>query len=173
MNVSIIEEKLRLNSYVDSINFFMEIDGTTVIYIKQKTLIARISNNIIGQCYLTNKGEYLLLSKYYSYKCMLIDGFIKKNNINKLIELIQVIEANNLLKIHITGIKKLKNKSFILLINYGGYHVDFGDLQYYNHKLEILKEFYRQGLNRIPLDIYDVIILKYNNQIVAVKREKK
>lgn len=172
MNVSTIEKKLKLNSYVDFIiNVFIKIDGKIVIYIKEKIPVDRV-NNIKKQYYLIFKEEYLLLSKYYSYSCMVVNKLIIKEDIQNIYKLIKKIKSKFLLKKYIIGIKKLNNKSFIFFIYCGGYYIDFGYLSNYNQKLEILTEFYQQDLHQISLNMYDVIILKYDNQIVAVKRKK-
>jgi cell division protein FtsQ len=139
-----------------------------MVFIRQKTPILRVNHEKL-QFYLTSKNQFLPISPNFSYKCMLVDGKIQEEDRELLLKLVEEIKNDKLLITHIIGIKKVKNNSFTLLVNYGDYEIEFGELKNYKQKLENLKEFYIQYLCKVPKGTYKTISLKYNNQIVGIK----
>lgn len=168
IHVQAIENNLKNNPFVDSTNVSLDINGKLTIFIRQKTPILRV-NNEKEQFYLTAKNQFLPLSPNFAYKCMLVDGNIQEEDRELLLKLVKEIKNDKLLITHIIGIKKVKNNSFTLLVNYGDYEIEFGELTNYKQKLENLKGFYAQYLCKVPKRTYKKIILKYNNQIVGIK----
>src|SRR5690625_5807572 len=86
--------------------------------------------------------------------------------------MIEIIKADKLLKNHVIAMRKEAPNSFNLLINKGDYIIEFGELERIEEKFENLKLFYEQYLGKVGLDYYEKINLKFNNQIVATKRER-
>lgn len=169
LNINQIEHDIKKNIFVDSVNVYSEINGNLNIYVTQKTPLFRV-NNQEEKFYISAKNQFIPLSPNFSYKCMLVDGTILAEDRQPLINLIQEINRDNLLKNHIIGVRKNTNNLFTLFVNYGGYTIDFGELKNYKQKLENLKEFYRQYLCKVPEGTYKKIVLKYNNQVVGIKK---
>src|SRR5690606_571913 len=110
------------------------------------------------------------LSSLYSAEVMLVGGNIEESDFEGLKELIKFISADKLLKKHIIAVKKQQPNSFILLVNKGDYVIEFGELKDFDKKFEKLKLFYKQYLGKVGMNYYKTINLKFNNQIVATKR---
>jgi len=52
----------------------------------------------------------------------------------------------------------------------GGNIIEMGDLNNYRWKLHVMSAFYKQVLAKNNWDKYEMVSLKYNNQVVAKKR---
>lgn len=169
MNISEVEKILDKNSFIKKSQVFQDINGEMSIGITQETPIARI-NTGNDEYYLTEELTKIPLSNLYSAEVMLVGGRIEEEDFKALNELIKFISADKLLKKHIIAVKKQQPNSFILLVNKGDYIIEFGELKDFDKKFEKLKLFYKQYLGKVGMNYYKTINLKFNNQIVATKR---
>lgn len=170
LDVFKIENSLNKNPFVKSAQVYKEINRTLFIQITQKKPIARI-NTGIEEYYLSDELTKIPLSNLYSAEVILVGGPVDKSDFEGLKRLVDTISADKLLKSHIIGIKKLDSNSFILLANEGDYTIEFGKLDEFDEKFKKLKLFYNQYLDKVGLDYYNKINLKFKNQIVATKNK--
>lgn len=170
LDVFKIENSLNKNPFVKSAQVYKEINGTLFIQIIQKKPIARI-NTGVEEYYLSDELTKIPLSNLYSAEVILVGGPVDKSDFEGLKRLVDTISADKLLKSHIIGIKKLDSNSFILLANEGDYTIEFGKLDEFDEKFKKLKLFYNQYLDKVGLDYYNKINLKFKNQIVATKNK--
>lgn len=169
MDINKVEKTLDKNSFIKKSQVFQDIDGEMSVKITQETPIARI-NTGDDEYYLTKELTKIPLSNLYSAKVMLVGGNVTEEDFKGLNELLTFISADKLLKKHIIAVKKQHPNSFILLVNKGDYVIEFGELKDFEKKFEKLKLFYNQYLGRVGANYYKTINLKFNNQIVATKR---
>lgn len=169
MNISQVEHALDKSSFVKKAEVFQDINGEMLIEIIQETPFARI-NTGSDEYYLTKELTRIPLSNLYAAEVMLVGGRIEEEDFKGLKELLSFIEADKLLKKHIIAVKKQQPNSFILLVNKGDYVIEFGELKDFENKFEKLKLFYKQYLGKVGMNYYKTIDLKFNNQIVATKR---
>src|SRR5690606_30722019 len=169
LNINHLEKALDRNSFIRKAEVFQDIDGVMKININQETPIARI-NTGTNEYYLSENLTEIPLSNLYAAKVVLVGGNIVKSDFAGLKELATEISADKLLKKHIIAIKKEKPNSFILLVNKGNYVIEFGELKDFKAKFDKLKLFYEQYLGKVGWNYYEKINLKFNNQIVATKR---
>lgn len=169
MNISQIEKALDKSSFIRKSQVFQDINGEMSVEITQEMPFARI-NTGSDEYYLTRDLTKIPLSNLYSAEVMLVGGRITKKDYKGLKELIMFISADKLLKKHIIAVKKQQPNSFILLVNKGDYVIEFGELKDFKNKFEKLKLFYNQYLGKVGMNYYKTIDLKFNNQIVATKR---
>lgn len=169
MNISQIEKALDKSSFIRKSQVFQDINGEMSVEITQEMPFARI-NTGSDEYYLTRDMTKIPLSNLYSAEVMLVGGRITKKDYKGLKELIMFISADKLLKKHIIAVKKQQPNSFILLVNKGDYVIEFGELKDFKNKFEKLKLFYNQYLGKVGMNYYKTIDLKFNNQIVATKR---
>ncbi len=170
LNISEIEKTLDHNPFIKKSQDFQDLNGDMSVRIVQNQPIARV-NTGTDEYYLTVEQAKIPLSNLYSAEVILVGGPIKKEDYKNLIELIQFISADKLLKKHIIAIRKQQPNSFILLVNKGDYVIEFGELKDFENKFEKLKLFYNQYLGKVGMNYYKKINLKFNNQIVATKRD--
>lgn len=169
ISIASMEETLMQNPYVDSVNVSQTIDGRLKIFIRQKRPICRV-NNRKEAYYLDAKADKIPLSTTFSYPCFLVDGNLTSDELPQVVHVVDLIHRDKLLKNHFIGMKKVDKNSFVLFVNYGDYIIKFGKLNQAAQKLENLKGFYTQYLNRLEPNVYSVIDLSYEHQIVATKK---
>lgn len=169
MNISEVEQTLDKSSFIKKSEVFQNIDGEMSVEITQETPVARV-NTGEDEYYLTKELTKIPLSNLYSAEVMLVGGKIEEEDFIGLNELLKFIMADKLLKKHIIAVKKQQPNSFILLVNKGDYVIEFGELKDFDKKFEKLKLFYKQYLGKVGMNYYKTINLKFNNQIVATKR---
>lgn len=163
-----IESWLTRNQFVKNAQVYHTPKGELMVRFEQKNPIARVKNRNI-QYYITDEFEKIPLSPIYSADVMLVSGDIEKSEYEDLVHLIQYIDADNLLKNNITGIKKERKNFFILSVNSGSYDVAIGNLENLDEKFTKLKCFYDQYLSKMGTDVYRRIDLSYKKQVVGVK----
>ncbi|WP_238784177.1 cell division protein FtsQ/DivIB [Blattabacterium cuenoti] len=164
-----MEKKLNDYPFIKKSEVFLSIDGTLNIKILQKEPILRIKNGK-REYYLTKDAEDLELSSFFSSKVLLAKGPFSKEEKKHLTNLVKFINSDNLLKNQIISIKKNNKDSFILIPKIGNHHIILGNIKNFKNKLNKLKAFYKQYLNKIDINQYQSIDLQYKDQIVAKKR---
>ncbi|WP_238785098.1 cell division protein FtsQ/DivIB [Blattabacterium cuenoti] len=164
-----MEKKLNNYPFVKRSEVFLSVDGTLNIKIWQKEPILRIRNGN-QEYYLTKDAEVLELSPFYSSKVILAKGPFSKKEKKYLADLVKFINSDELLKNQIISIKKNDYNSFILIPKIGNHHIILGNIKDFKNKLNKLKAFYKQYLNKIDTNQYKSIDLQYKDQVVAKKR---
>ncbi|WP_238784419.1 cell division protein FtsQ/DivIB [Blattabacterium cuenoti] len=164
-----MEKKLNNYPFIKKSEVFLSVDGTLNIKIWEKKPILRIKNGD-KESYLTKDAENLELSSFYSSKVILAKGYFSKTEKKELANLIQFINSDELLKNQIISIKKNNRNSFVLIPKIGNHHIILGNIKDFKNKLNKLKAFYKQYLNKIDINQYQTIDLQYKNQVVAKKR---
>ncbi|WP_238784790.1 cell division protein FtsQ/DivIB [Blattabacterium cuenoti] len=167
--ILIMEKKLNNYPFIKKSEVFLSVDGTLNIRILQKEPILRIKNGN-KEYYLTKDAENLELSSFFSPKVILAKGAFSKEEKKYLTNLIKFINSDELLKNQIISIKKNNENSFILIPKIGNHHIILGNIKDFKNKLNKLKAFYKQYLNKIDIDQYKRIDLQYKDQVVAKKR---
>nr|WP_185859538.1 cell division protein FtsQ/DivIB [Blattabacterium cuenoti] len=164
-----MEKKLNNYPFVKKSEVFISVDGSLNIKIWQKEPILRIKNGN-QEYYLTKDAEVLELSPFYSSKVILAKGPFSKKEKKYLADLVKFINSDELLKNQIISIKKNDHNSFILIPKIGNHNIILGNINNFKNKLNKLKAFYKQYLNKIDTNQYQSIDLQYKDQVVAKKR---
>ncbi|WP_238786212.1 cell division protein FtsQ/DivIB [Blattabacterium cuenoti] len=164
-----IEKKLNNYPFIKKSEVFISVDGTLNINIWQKEPILRIKNGN-KEYYITKNAEKLELSSFYSSNVILAKGIFSKKEKKYLVDLVKYINSDKLLKNQIISIKKNDENSFVLIPKIGNHHIILGSIKNFKKKLNKLKAFYKQYLNKININQYKSIDLQYTDQVVAKKR---
>ncbi len=166
-----MEKQLNDYPFIKKSEVFIDVDGTLNIKVLQKEPILRIKNgNKEKEYYLTKEAENLELSSFYSSKVILAKGSFSKEEKKHLANLVKEINSDELLKNQIISIKKTAHNLFFLIPKIGNHQIILGDLEDFKSKLNKLKAFYKQYLNKIEINQYKSIDLQYKDQVVAKKR---
>lgn len=169
VKVDSIETWISKNPFVKKADVYKTPKGELIMEIIQKRPIVRVKNGK-EEYYITDEYKRIPLSKVYSVNALIVEGKIDSIEYKPLVNLIQFINGDNLLKKNITGVKKETKNSFILKVNKGKFDIGFGGLTDFDQKFTKLKLFYDQYLTKIGFDRYKKIDLQYENQIVAEKK---
>lgn len=168
INLELLENKLNKNNFIKKADVFIDINSNLNIIIKQNIPILRIKNKNKNY-YLTDDAKVIPLNNTFSAKVILAEGDFKNYDNLPVIKLVKYIYNDNLLNNLIIGIKKVKFNSFNLVSRINKNIIMLGSLMNFKKKLFKLKVFYKQYLNKIKIENYKFINLKYKNQVIATK----
>ncbi|MCD0477049.1 cell division protein FtsQ [Chryseobacterium sp. LC2016-29] len=165
LNIPELEKKINALPAVDSANVYINLNGKLNLDIKQRVPVFRLNYN--GKdFYVDEKGVEFPISRTYSHPCMLVTGDVKKDEYEKLAELVDKIDKDDFSKKYFIGISKYKD-SYNLLTSEGIYRVEIGDLDNIELKVKGFKTFVEKYLVFQDPQKYKMISVKYQNQIVT------
>jgi len=166
LNIPALEKKINSLPAVDSANVYLNLNGKLNLDIKQRVPVFRL-NKDGKDFYVDERGIEFPISRTYSHPCMLVTGNVKKDEYEKLAELVGKIDKDDFSKKYFIGISKDNNGDYNLLTSEGNYKVEIGDLDNIDLKVKGFKAFVEKYLvYQDPLK-YNMISIKYQNQIVT------
>lgn len=165
LDIPALEKKINALPAVDSANVYLNLNGKLNLDIKQRVPVFRLNKN--GRdFYVDEKGIEFPISKTYSHPCMLVTGDVQKDEYRKLAELVEKIDKDDFSKKYFIGISK-NNGSYNLLTSEGNYKVEIGDLDNIEFKVKGFKTFVEKYLVYQDPEKYNMVSVKYQNQIVT------
>jgi cell division protein FtsQ len=180
LNLHLIEEDLQRMDFIDSVEVFFNQNQFLEIHVKQKRPILRIINNNGVSYYLTDKNQTMPLSHNFTARLPVVVGKVQTNesaNRDSLVQwglfkLMTTMEQDSFLSAFIDHIVIDANGEIELIPLTSEHSVFFG----YAHentekKLQRLKTFYKEVMPRKGWSTYKTVNMKFENQIVCVKRE--
>ncbi len=165
LDIPALEKKINALPAVDSANVYLNLNGKLNLDIIQRVPVFRL-NTHGRDFYVDEKGTEFPISKTYSHPCMLVTGNIKKDEYEKLAELVEKIDKDDFSKKYFIGISK-DNGDYNLLTSEGNYKVEIGDLDNIEFKVKGFKTFVEKYLVFQDPEKYNMVSVKYQNQIVT------
>ncbi len=190
INTLHIEHSIEKIPAVETVEAYVDVEGILHIQIDQRTPIVRIVNGKGESYYLDEKGYIIPLQKSYTPLVLVANGHIiedfewqRENSIftpnttNKRNKTLQQLHQMAL-KVHkhdfwrkqIEQIYVNRNGEFELIPRVGAHLILLGDALDFENQLNQLWAFYQQGLNKVGWNRYEIINLKFENQIVCTKK---
>jgi len=191
INTASIEGAIRKEAYVAKVKVFESNEGSLFIQIRQREPLLRIINRKYESFYLDESGATLPVNPNFSARVLVANGVIDNSymkNPNYRVNILAVSDSiyydsllTNLYKLtmYITHDKFLKSQIEQVYVNEGGefeliprignHVILLGTAEDLDDKFRKLYAFYRLGLNKIGWNKYNVINIKYKNQVVCSK----
>lgn len=166
LNIPELEKKINALPAVDSANVYLNLNGNLNLDIKQRVPVFRL-NNDGKDFYVDEKGVEFPISKTYSHPCMLVTGDVNKDEYEKLAELVEKINKDDFSKKYFIGVSKARDGDYSLLTSEGNYRVEIGDLENIDFKVKGFKTFVEKYLVYQDPQKYNMVSVKYDNQIVT------
>jgi cell division protein FtsQ len=186
-----IEREIKRQSYVGNAQVYMTLDGVVEIDVVQRQPILRIFNEKGESFYLDGQGNLMPLNPTFSARvlvasgsiqepfskkvCYLTDSVRKKDSMeyhsvmNNLYKLSAYITKDKFLKAQIEQIFVDPNGEFELIPRVGTHTILMGGADNLEDKFERLFVFYRMGLSKTGWSRYNIINIKFKNQVVCSK----
>jgi cell division protein FtsQ len=191
IDIERIEREIKRQSYVANAQVYMRLNGLVEIDVIQRQPILRIFNEKGESFYLDGLGNLMPLNPTFSARvlvatgsisepfskkvCYLTDSVKKKDSleyrsvINNLYKLSTFITKDKFLKAQIEQIYVDKNGEFELIPRVGNHIILMGRADDMEDKFERLFVFYRMGLSKTGWNRYNIINIKFKNQVVCSK----
>ncbi|MBU1013622.1 MAG: hypothetical protein KKG99_11495 [Bacteroidetes bacterium] len=180
-----LENLFSQNPYIRSANVYSNIQGELIIDIVQRQPIFRLEMPR-GSFYVDNYGSYMPLSPQYVPRLVIVSGFLKSIDINNekglnlnnqaenseiapIIELVKFIRKDTFLSALIEQIYVNKDREIELIPKLGKQYILLGKAEHVEEKLNKLQIFYEQGMPINGWDAYEMINIKFKNQVVCTK----
>lgn len=170
IDLNSLEKHVLKHPMVENATVFLTVDGVLKTKIKQRTPIGRISTSTKSY-YIDRQGETMPLSNNYSAHVPLVTGFSMNENTDDLYKLLMFIRQDEFLQKQVVGIHKSAENDFILMTRIGNHKINFGGIENLEKKFKNLKTFYNYTIPNKTIENYKMINLKYNNQVVCIKKE--
>jgi cell division protein FtsQ len=162
-----MEQRLRENPMVRDAQVYVSVDGTLAVKIEQRKPIGRVSDS--PDYYLDADGKKMPLSDVYSARVPIITG-TSKNNFNEVTALLLKIEKDEFMKSSVVGLNRKTDGDIELELRKTNFKVLFGKPENIEKKFQNFKAFYKKTKQDSTLYGYNMVNLKFNNQVIATKK---
>ncbi len=191
INAGSIEKAIRNQPYVAKVSVFENNEGRLFVKIRQREPLLRIINRKYESFYLDESGALLPVNPNFSARVLVANGaindsYIKNPNyrvnilalsdsvfydslLTNLYKLTMYISHDNFLKAQIAQIYVNESSEFELIPRLGNHVILLGKAEDLDEKFRRLYAFYRFGLNKIGWNKYNIINIKYKNQVICSK----
>ena len=163
-----LEEILLKHPAVKKAEVYSNQQGIMNIKLQQKKVIVRIKTDV-ADYYLDGDGLEMSLSKEYTPRVIVVSGDVNQKDHASIYDFIQKINESEFWKSQIMQLHFLDDQ-VVLVPRVGNQKIHFGALVNSTEKLTNLYQFYKQAMPVKGWQTYSDISLKYNNQIVCIKK---
>jgi cell division protein FtsQ len=191
IDIGELERLIENNPSVANAEVYKTINGEINIKVKQKNPLLRIFPITGEGFYIDEDGEFMPLSMKYSARVLPVNGYIHgglnnwqglsiktisendslaaKTLLDDLFVLAEFIKEDDFLRSQVLQVYVNENKEIELIPRVGNHRIIIGDVSGLKEKFEKLLIFYKEGLSKTGWNEYEVINLKFENQIVCTK----
>ncbi|SDW40593.1 cell division protein FtsQ/DivIB [Aequorivita viscosa] len=166
-----MENRLRENPMVRDAEVFISINGVLGARIEQRDPIGRVASSNTGlSYYLDTDGKKMPLSEVYSARVPLITG-VAESNYDEITPFLIKLREDDFMQRLVVGINRRSNGEIELELRKSDINVLFGKPQFIEKKFQNFKAFYKKTKQDSTLYEYEKVNLKFNNQVIATKKE--
>ena len=167
ITISLIEQELDKNTYVEKSQVFKTVGQKLNVNINQKEPIARLITKD-SVFYLDRNSNFMALSKLQSVKVPIVFGFDSETDLEYLTKISLLIKEDSFLEKNISQILVNDNNISLKLRGYQA-SILIGEQIKLKNKIKNLKAFYIRANEENNLNSYKELNLQFDNQVVAVK----
>lgn len=191
VDLGLLERLVYTNPYVERVEVYGGMDGSVHIDVWQRNPVMRVINSANEHFYIDEKGVYFPRSDKYAANVIVANGAITDRlaegkvskaplSPNDALELSLMAHLNEVawyLKNHnfwdaqFEQVYVNDKKEIELIPRVGDHAIIIGNSTDMDKKMNKLMVFYREGLTRKGWGKYNVINLKYDNQVVCTKAD--
>ena len=167
-----LERELDKHPLIDKAECYKTPSGKLCIEITQRIPVIRIFSNNGENYYIDNKGTVMPPdSKCVAHRAIVTGNVEKSFAMRDLYKFGVFLQNNSFWDAQIVQINVLPGKDIELIPRVGNHVIYLGKLDHFEDKLNRLKSFYENGLNKVGWNKYKRISLEFDNQIICTKRE--
>jgi cell division protein FtsQ len=180
LNVSVIEQKLNHNDFVQTAQVYTDMNGALTINIVQRRPILRILKSDGSGFYIDENSLKMPVSQAFTAHVPVVTGnlfetYSARDTMHskvgvELNKIATYVDKDAFWKAQIEQIFVTAESEFVLVPKVGNHTILLGTADDMEEKFEKLMVFYKEGLPRVGWDQYTSINLKYKDQIVCTKK---
>jgi cell division protein FtsQ len=170
INTDEIEKHITKNKLVATASVYKTPSGRLKIEITQKMPVLRVFS-VDGSYYVDDSGHTMPSDFQYATYLPVANGNIEKSfAMSDLYKFALFLQRHEFWNNQIEQIYVHPNKEVELVPRAGNHRIILGDFDDFKVKMDHLQLFYEQAIPKIGWEKYQIINLKYKNQIVCTKK---
>ena len=174
INTLAMSEVLERNKLIKKAHCYHTPDSILRIDIEQRHPILRVKSSSQGDFYVDREGEIMPVQNIVPMQIPLATGFISKEKASTdLYNLAQFLRDDKFWKQEVTQIYVNNNGDIELVPRVGSHTILIGTSENCEKKLDNVRKFYEKVLSRKGWNYYKIINVKFDNQVVGEKFDKK
>lgn len=169
VNKDSLERVLVKNPMIKSAQVYYSLDGYFHVEITQRKPVLRVMSG--DGYYVDEDGKVMPLSGKYTSRVVVATGNIsRKFACNGLYPFVMAYRNDEFWDALIEQIVVMKDNEVVLIPKVGNFRIVVGTLEGVERKMENLRLFLQEGIGLKGWNVYKEINLKFDNQVVCVRR---
>jgi cell division protein FtsQ len=179
IDLSSLETALEKDLWVKNAELYFENNGTLHVDIEQRQPIARLFAVTGSSVFIDKDALRLPIKNTASARVLTITSFPSNNQVlahtdslilYKVKDLANYIYADTFWNAQIAQVDITSSGNFELIPTVGNHIIKFGDIDNMKEKFDRLMTFYTQAWVQNGMNTYEVIDVRFNNQVVATRK---
>ena len=163
-----LESALNANAMIKNAQVFVSVNGLITAEIEQRKPIARVLTNV--SYYIDEDGKSMPLSNNFTARVPLVTGAVEKNKLSQLFEIAKKVQNDKFLMSHVIEIHQNQDATLDLKLRSQDFTVHLGNAEHLDKKIDNLKAFYTKAMKDNLLDRYQLVNLKFDEQVICSKK---
>lgn len=174
VNIDSLERALAAFDKIEKVNVNILTNGYIHVDVWPLRPVARVFESSGNSYYINREGKRIKADVRYHLDVPVVQGDFPDSTFQAtaLLELIDHIEADSVMRPLVSMIKVDSPDNIILVPTIRGHVINFGRPDNFSDKFDRLKTMYRKVMDVRGWEFYDTISVKWNGQIVATRRKK-
>lgn len=174
INTDEIEKALNAIDKVEEVSCVVYSDGLISVEVEPMVPVARVFEDTVSY-YINRQGKKMKADKRYHMDVPIIAGSFDDTTFTakSLLPIIQYINNDNAWSSLISMVYANTSKDIVLVPMIRGHVINFGDTTNIANKFSRLRQIYKEVIPLKGWEYYDTISVKWENQVVATRRQKK
>ncbi len=194
INTALLEKIILSNPFIESTEVYSSIGGKLHIDLVQRNPIVRIINKNDEQFYIDQTGAFMPVSDRYTPPVLVANGFIFDTyaemkvgyrfaendttlreiprSVEEVYALASFIAADTFWTANAEQIYVNEKQELELIPRFGNHRILIGTASDLDEKFQKLFAFYQEGLSKTGWNNYNLINLKFKDQVVCTKTEQ-
>lgn len=168
-----MERVIKADPWVADAQVYVDNSRMLHMYVTQRVPVARLFHQDGSSCYIDSSLSIMPLSPSYTYYTTVVTNVPKLDSANEvkmkrqIVTLARAIHADSFWNAQVSGVAIDSAGLFELTPVLGEQKILFGDASRMREKFDNLLAFYRNVLNRIGWDKYEVLDVRFTGQVIA------
>lgn len=174
LDLRLMEDIARTNPWVAKADIYVDNRQVLQVNIIQREPLARIFDVNGASYYMDSTLHTMPVSQGYAYAApvftnvpVLRNDSAHKVLLTKITHMSKVLRKDSFWHAQITQVEVQPDQTFVLIPLMGNHRILAGDTSAMETKLDHLMAFYRNVANKIGWDKYEILDLRYKNQVIA------
>jgi cell division protein FtsQ len=175
IDINSMEQVIKADPWVEDAQVYIDNERLMHMYVTQRVPVARLFLQDGTSCYIDSSLSIMPLSASYTYYTIVVTNVppLKKDSTSmalrkEIVTLARAVYADTFWNAQVSEIAiDSTGSSFEIMPVMGDHKIVFGNTDRMGEKFGNLFTFYKNVLNRIGWDKYDVLDVRYRGQVIA------